>query len=249
MAKRSLGEAFLRAMVRQVGRDAGKVVSNQAFGDAHSTPIRMVRSADTSQQYAGKRRSYRHDLDRVVNGDLPSTVGSAKKKLVELENAMEDFLGDLMPISSPREIQVMKSWMYKSRDFIEDVLKIVDKPDVKKLADELLESFDDIKDQAKKRAAELELPVHYESPSSIKNARAKTWIGLLAAFGGAVALASLTVGDGFNKIVPFVALAIVTGVVLMIMGAVEKSAVNTKRSEHKSHVARVLEMKEALGSW
>ena len=64
-----------------------------------------------------------------------------------------------------------------------------------------------------------------------------------------MALASLTVGDGFNKIVPFVALAIVTGVVLMIMGAVEKSAVNTKRSEHKSHVARVLEMKEALGSW
>lgn len=249
MAKRSLGEAFLRAMVRQVGRDTGKVVSNQAFGDAHSTPIRMVRSADTSQQYSGKRRSYRHDLDRVVNGDLPSTVGSAKKKLVELENAMEDFLGDLMPISSAREIQVMKSWMYKSRDFIEDVLKIVDNPDVKKLADELLESFDDIKNQAKEKAAELEVPVHYESPSSIKNARAKTWVGLLAVFGGAVALALLTGGDVLNKVVPFLALAILTGVVLIIMGAVEKSAVNTKRSEHELHVQSVLQMKEALGSW
>ena len=53
MAKRSLGEVFIRSMVRQVGRDAGKVVSNQAFGDAHSTPIRMVKSADTSLQYVG----------------------------------------------------------------------------------------------------------------------------------------------------------------------------------------------------
>jgi hypothetical protein len=105
MAKRSLGEVFIRSIVRQVGRDAGKVVSNKAFGDAHSTPIRMVRSVDTSQQYAGKRRSYRHDLDRVVNGDLPSTVGSAKKRLVELENAVEDFIGDLMPIGSAYEIR------------------------------------------------------------------------------------------------------------------------------------------------
>ncbi len=68
-----------------MSRDAGKVVSNKTFGDAHSTPIRMVQSADTSAQYSVRRRTYRHDLDRVVNGDLPSTEGSAKKNIVKLE--------------------------------------------------------------------------------------------------------------------------------------------------------------------
>lgn len=42
MAKKSYGEKFLTSTVNQVGRDLGKVISNQLFGDAHSTPIRRV---------------------------------------------------------------------------------------------------------------------------------------------------------------------------------------------------------------
>ncbi len=38
----NLGKGFVRSAVNQVGRDAGRVVSNQTFGDAHSTPIRGV---------------------------------------------------------------------------------------------------------------------------------------------------------------------------------------------------------------
>ena len=91
MAKSNLGQTFIKSLVRQVGRDAGKVVSNKAFKDAHATPIRMVQSADTSAQFSGKRRTYRHDLDRVVNGDLPSTVGSAKKNLVNLKMPLKTF--------------------------------------------------------------------------------------------------------------------------------------------------------------
>lgn len=45
MAKNSsflgqLGKGFLRSAVNQVGRDGGRVISNQVYGDAHSTPIR-----------------------------------------------------------------------------------------------------------------------------------------------------------------------------------------------------------------
>lgn len=37
-----LGKGFVRSAVNQVGRDTGKVFSNQIYGDAHSTPIRHV---------------------------------------------------------------------------------------------------------------------------------------------------------------------------------------------------------------
>lgn len=36
----NLGKGFVRSAVNQVGRDAGRVISNQTFGDAHSAPIR-----------------------------------------------------------------------------------------------------------------------------------------------------------------------------------------------------------------
>lgn len=46
MAKKSylgqLGRWFVRSAVGQVGRDGGRVISNQIYGDAHSTPIRGV---------------------------------------------------------------------------------------------------------------------------------------------------------------------------------------------------------------
>lgn len=39
---KNLGKGFIRSAVNQVGRDAGKVLSNQVYGDAHSTPHRIV---------------------------------------------------------------------------------------------------------------------------------------------------------------------------------------------------------------
>ena len=43
----SLLEKFISSAVRQVGRDTGKVISNSLYGDAHSTPVRHVRSEQT----------------------------------------------------------------------------------------------------------------------------------------------------------------------------------------------------------
>lgn len=37
-----LGQGFIRSAVNQVGRDGGKVISNQLYGNAHSTPIRGI---------------------------------------------------------------------------------------------------------------------------------------------------------------------------------------------------------------
>jgi CHASE3 domain sensor protein len=249
MAKRSLGEVFIRSIVRQVGRDAGKVVSNKAFGDAHSTPIRMVRSVDTSQQYAGKRRSYRHDLDRVVNGDLPSTVGSAKKRLVELENAVEDFIGDLMPIGSAYEITVLKSWMEKSVDYIDDVLKIVDKPDVKKLAEEIVESFDKIKTQTKEKVAELEVPINSELLSVRRNARILIWLGLLGLLSVLIALALLGQPEPGGNTLQTSVFVLVVCLVMTIMGAVQIGSSNSNRRRQQEFAHTVQAIKQAMDSW
>lgn len=39
---KNLAKGFVKSAVNQVGRDAGKVVSNNVYGDAHSTPHRIV---------------------------------------------------------------------------------------------------------------------------------------------------------------------------------------------------------------
>ena len=39
---KNLGKGFVRSAVNQVGRDGGKVISNQLYGDAHSTPHRIT---------------------------------------------------------------------------------------------------------------------------------------------------------------------------------------------------------------
>lgn len=37
----NLIKGFIRSAVNQVGRDGGKVISNQVYGDKHATPVRM----------------------------------------------------------------------------------------------------------------------------------------------------------------------------------------------------------------
>ena len=225
MAKSNLGQTFIKSLVRQVGRDAGKVVSNKAFKDAHATPIRMVQSADTSAQFSGKRRTYRHDLDRVVNGDLPSTVGSAKKNLVKLENALEDFLNGMMPIGNAEEITIMKNWIDKSLDYIGDVLKIVDKPDVKALADDLVKTIQGIKKQTKEKVSEMEIPIDESIPKKKRNARIVFWLGVALIW------------------VPII------GLVMAIVGAIMLNRSKKNRVAHENAIENAGGMKAAVASW
>lgn len=44
-----LGKGFVRSAVNQVGRDGGKVISNQLYGNAHSTPIRGIGMTDKNE--------------------------------------------------------------------------------------------------------------------------------------------------------------------------------------------------------
>lgn len=46
---KDLAKGLVRSAVNQVGRDAGKVVSNQLYGDAHSVPHRSVGGSGSGQ--------------------------------------------------------------------------------------------------------------------------------------------------------------------------------------------------------
>lgn len=47
----NLGKGFIRSAVNQVGRDGGKVISNNLYGNAHSTPIRNICINSTNQYF------------------------------------------------------------------------------------------------------------------------------------------------------------------------------------------------------
>ena len=175
MAK-NLGEVFIKSVVRQVGRDTGKVISNKVYKDAHSTPIRMV-SSDTSPQFSGTRRKYRHDLDRVVNGDLPSTRAKAKKQIVALENAYEAFVKG-MTITDLDTLLAFKNWSLKSIDFIDDVLKIVSHEEVETLASDVKGTIEGTMKSAVDAANAMKMPSEEELMKPRSRARKIFFIGL-----------------------------------------------------------------------
>lgn len=85
--------SLLKSAVNQVGRDLGKVISNQIFKDAHSTPIRM-----TNQSGGKSNRKVKSEFEKSINIALtlkPNTiVNKMAAAYIELKNEVEEFLSD-----------------------------------------------------------------------------------------------------------------------------------------------------------
>ncbi len=97
--------SFTKAVVRQVGRDLGKVVSNQVFGDRHSTPYRRVGNNSTSrrkqkrsQQVAQQQQVIQPvqeqqitstDFDRAVGFATTFTAPTMVRKLAGVYEVMK----------------------------------------------------------------------------------------------------------------------------------------------------------------
>lgn len=216
MAK-NLGEVFIKSVVRQVGRDTGKVISNKVYKDAHSTPIRMV-SSDTSAQFSGTRRKYRHDLDRVVNGDLPSTQATAKKQIVALENAYEVFVKG-MTITDLDTLLAFKNWSLKSIDFIEDVLKIVSHEEVETLASDVISMIKGTMKSAGDAANAMKMPSEEELMKPRSRARKIFFIGL-GLFFVPLILAGFLVGAEYDSLLGLLGLLSMWGGIQTLWGLI-----------------------------
>ncbi|MGY8977003.1 MAG: hypothetical protein ACKVLJ_02480 [Cytophagales bacterium] len=60
-----LASTFTNSIVREIGRNYGKSISNNLLGDSHSTPVRMVRGGQTDITRK-RRRIYKNNLDEYL---------------------------------------------------------------------------------------------------------------------------------------------------------------------------------------
>lgn len=58
-----LGKTFTNSIVREIGRNYGKAISNSLLGDKHSTPHRLVGSTAIDRK---RGRVYQNDLDKAI---------------------------------------------------------------------------------------------------------------------------------------------------------------------------------------
>jgi len=58
-----LGDVFVRSVVREVGRNYGKSISNSLLGNSHSTPVRVVGGGYLGEGTGG--RKYKHQLEKI----------------------------------------------------------------------------------------------------------------------------------------------------------------------------------------
>ena len=57
-----LGNVFVRSVVREVGRNYGKAISNNLLGDKHSTPVRVTGGC---LGHGTGGRNYKHQLEKI----------------------------------------------------------------------------------------------------------------------------------------------------------------------------------------
>ena len=94
----SLLEKFVSSAIRQVGRDTGKVISNSLYGDAHSTPVRHIKS-ELPKSTLPKPKTVKEILEERRNGTYkpyeftppPSPQYTAPKKITTESSEWEGF--------------------------------------------------------------------------------------------------------------------------------------------------------------
>lgn len=118
--------SFLKSTVNQVGRDMGKVISNQIFNSSHSTPYRRVLSNNT---YTRTRTTFQTDFEKAINfqtGHRPSTlISKISGVYVVIKNEANTYISDgYLDTSESNELFYMMNQFNNKVDDICDVLEI-----------------------------------------------------------------------------------------------------------------------------
>ncbi len=141
----NLGKTFTRSLVREVGRNYGKAISNSLLGDRHSTPIRIVSSSDVSRQ---RGKIYDNDFDKSIKkfeikghtATFNQVLNIHSTYFVLVEEANADGFIDLTEMSFlvqqvPRGISVLER--------AQSALSDLGKPDLAEKTQEKIEDFKD----------------------------------------------------------------------------------------------------------
>lgn len=105
--------SFTKSVVRQVGRDLGKVVSNKVFGDRHSTPYRRVGNNSTSRR--------RQQRSQPAQQQQPQVSQSAQEQQITSTD-FDRAIGFATTFTAPTMVrklagvyEVMKTEIYKAK--------------------------------------------------------------------------------------------------------------------------------------
>lgn len=85
---------LINSAISQVGRDLGKVVSNQVFKDAHSTPIRMSSQSPTQKQVVERNQKIKSNFDKELNFSISGRPSTLITKIASLFIAMRGCVND-----------------------------------------------------------------------------------------------------------------------------------------------------------
>lgn len=106
---KELAKGFVRSTVNQVGRDAGKVISNNVYGDRHSTPHRNV---------SGNSRIVDHG---EIEDEQMQVIEPSTKKAVMwcIVGFMFSFIGSIVLLivgfNKLKNKHTVEAWQYQSQ--------------------------------------------------------------------------------------------------------------------------------------
>jgi hypothetical protein len=122
--------SFLKSAINQVGRDMGKVVSNQVFKDNHSTPYRRV-SQNNSRSNSKPRsniRNVKSEFDKAIEfqtGFKPNTlITKISGAYTVIKNEAKEYISD--GYLDTTEASSLFEMMNRFNDKVEDVCDILE---------------------------------------------------------------------------------------------------------------------------
>lgn len=139
-----LGNVFVRSIVREVGRNYGKAVSNSLLGDKHSTPIRVV--SHLGANTGG--RNYKNQLQKIcktwqVKGAV-ATFNVAQNMYKSFFDLVEESQSDgIINVNEILDLMENFAMMRPQLKKVELALEQLDKKDLANKVDELDDSIFD----------------------------------------------------------------------------------------------------------
>jgi hypothetical protein len=132
-----LGKSFVNSMVREVGRNYGKAISNRLLGDKHSTPYRRVGANVQSATYAASAPAKKRmsSLERLLNNfTRKTTEKSTLTQALNLYDAYFTEVNEAQAAGGAIDLAEATFLVQKSGEVIRMInssveqLKILDKP-------------------------------------------------------------------------------------------------------------------------
>ena len=156
-------------MINQVGRDAGKVVSNAVFKDKHSTPIRMIRNGNGTtfvKSEPALERTFVDDMEKMLDFQMAHQTRTLVNKIngafiffrKQVNRVMEDeFVTaeeyfDIIEISNQLNAKIHdmhELYLMNKEEGIIDALSTITKKKKELMTDFLLLAIDSFEDSIK----------------------------------------------------------------------------------------------------